>query len=558
MSRKYNREIYLDVEDVQVPHIDIHTSSSVSCRHPYLNKWEGVYICCDCSYRMRQATDAARIAIEEELEAKTPSDIIPPGMTTGKMSQMRGIRIRFILAFTIKYNCWDWNSWDVIRRIIKPLTERDRCRFVELAVMSGNIGPASTFISYAQAGKWGDLVAAILDGGADLDRYVWIDVFAIRQWSSCSPDLDFASTIENCPSFLIVCSFIQEVKDFDWRDVLSRNVRKLPLSVRKLVAFLRVWCLAELNKAAMMPSMPIIMKCGSHKLLDDGSVRFTSDYEMLEKLSYLIDIKQSDATVQSDKDRILADVDNSCGIEYLNHVARGALLGARALVEIKNSAVIQCAACGDKNSLEIVKADPESILGVAAGGYLVLMNLLLCSGANIHYKDNNGLTSLMAASQGGNFDCVKLLVDRGANVHDKDSIKGWTSLMWASDGGHLDCVKFLVDRDANINDKSNKGNTSLMRACQGGNIDCVKLLVDLGANINDKNKDGWSALMFASRDGHLDCVKLLVAHGANVNDKTDDGETSIMLASAGDHIDCVYLLNEVSHIYGYLDRYEKS
>ena len=61
--------------------------------------------------------------------------------------------------------------------------------------MTDHIGPAKTFISYAQAGKWGDLIAAIMDGGADLERPVWLDVFGVRQWPSDSPDLDFASTI---------------------------------------------------------------------------------------------------------------------------------------------------------------------------------------------------------------------------------------------------------------------------------------------------------------------------------------------------------------------------
>ena len=39
--------------------------------------------------------------------------------------------------------------------------------YVDLEEMKDHIGQASTFISYAQAGAWGDLVAALLDGGAD-------------------------------------------------------------------------------------------------------------------------------------------------------------------------------------------------------------------------------------------------------------------------------------------------------------------------------------------------------------------------------------------------------
>ena len=85
--------------------------------------------------------------------------------------------------------------------------------------MKDHIGQASTFISYAQAGAWGDLVAALLDGGADLERCVWLDVFAIRQWPSNSPDLDFASTIAHCKSFMVVCSSLKEVEEMDYGDM---------------------------------------------------------------------------------------------------------------------------------------------------------------------------------------------------------------------------------------------------------------------------------------------------------------------------------------------------
>ena len=127
------------------------------CIHRFLNKWDGVYVCMECFYRLQVGIDSDRIAKEEELESSTPVDVIPDGATEGKMSQLRGISIEFLWAFTIFYDCWKWNSWDVIKRVIKPATEALRCRYVELPDMisGGHMGPAATFISYAQAGTWG-------------------------------------------------------------------------------------------------------------------------------------------------------------------------------------------------------------------------------------------------------------------------------------------------------------------------------------------------------------------------------------------------------------------
>ena len=106
----------IDVRDVIVPDVDIPVdvcSSSSSCVHPYLLKLEDVYVCWDCKHKMTLPEDADRIAMEKELELKTLPDVIPQGMTVGKMSQMRGIKIKFIFALTEKFDCWDWTAYEV-------------------------------------------------------------------------------------------------------------------------------------------------------------------------------------------------------------------------------------------------------------------------------------------------------------------------------------------------------------------------------------------------------------------------------------------------------------
>lgn len=125
------------------------------CGHPFLNKWDGIYICMDCWYKLNDTPDsrtlnADRIAREVELELNTPRDNVLSDMSEGKRSQLRGVKIAFLLEFTKKFNCLDWNSWEIIRKIIKPATAQTRCRAVEIPEMADYVGPASTFISYAQ------------------------------------------------------------------------------------------------------------------------------------------------------------------------------------------------------------------------------------------------------------------------------------------------------------------------------------------------------------------------------------------------------------------------
>ena len=289
-NRAYVRSLVgLDVE-LSVVEADI-CKDAKKCLHPYLNKWDGEYLCMDCwkklnTYDMATGISTPeegygeRIAAEEKLENDTPVDAMPEGLSEeerniliGKKSSLRGVKIGFLLEFTKKYNCWEWSSWEVIRKIIKPETEGLRCRYVDLPAMKDHVGQASTFISYAQAGRWGDLVAAVSDGGADLERCVWLDVFAIRQWPSSSPDLDFASTIAHCSSFMVVCSSLKEVEDMSLQDIASGNIHALPQAVRKKICFMRVWCLVEAQQACQM-GIPYIMKCGSYEVDEKGGVRF--------------------------------------------------------------------------------------------------------------------------------------------------------------------------------------------------------------------------------------------------------------------------------------------
>ena len=123
----------------------------LTCGHPQLNKWDGIYVCRDCWVRLNDTEEARekykdRIAEEEEKERNTPSDSAHPTKSAGQLSQERGVSIEFLLKLTVKYGCFDWTAHEVIRRIIKPATEARRCRFVELPEMEDYVGPAKTFI----------------------------------------------------------------------------------------------------------------------------------------------------------------------------------------------------------------------------------------------------------------------------------------------------------------------------------------------------------------------------------------------------------------------------
>ena len=350
--------------------------------------------------------------------------------------------------FTTHFDCWKWSAHDVIRKIIKPLTENRRCRFVELPEMREHVGPASTFISYAQAGCWGDVMAAIFDGGADLNRYVWLDVFAVRQYPSLCPDLDFASTIAHCSSFMVVCSAAKEVEEMDDWDVTSGNIHAIPGHIRRMICFMRVWCLIEAQQACKM-GIPYIMKCGSHALSDDGEVTFEENDRVLEKMIYLVNVEKAEASVASDRERILQSIEADVGVEKLNSTIRGSIIGGFLVTSVVSS-VLSCAACGDQEALELALQQDGNIVDVAGKGFVGLLHAFLQQGADAGIQGNNGSAALMLASAGGHIECVRYLIESGkadVGIQDND---GWTALKWASNKGHTEVCEYLKSKGALI------------------------------------------------------------------------------------------------------------
>ena len=116
---------------------------------------------------------------------------------------------------------------------------------------------------------------AALTDHADLERRVWIDCFAVRQWpgsarrprrrtpppaaharadfcaapSADAADLCFDKVVRQCTSFVIACQAFETRKrggifclgDLTAQQMMARQVQLLPDEVRKSIAFLRIW-----------------------------------------------------------------------------------------------------------------------------------------------------------------------------------------------------------------------------------------------------------------------------------------------------------------------------
>ena len=92
-------------------------------------------------------------AQEEDRRAFGTSE--PDSDASADASFERAVTLRFLLAFTIFHDCWEWPTWKVVQELVKPATAARRCRYAELPAIAacGAVGPADTFGSHCWGAK---------------------------------------------------------------------------------------------------------------------------------------------------------------------------------------------------------------------------------------------------------------------------------------------------------------------------------------------------------------------------------------------------------------------
>jgi hypothetical protein len=120
---------------------------------------------------------------------------------------------------------------------------------------------------------------------------------------------------------------------------------------------------------------------------------------------------------------------------------------------------------------------------------------------------------LRRAALEGRVEELRRLVRRGADVHFQDQ-RGCTTLHAAVVHGHVEAVRVLVELGADVHTKDQDGATPLHVAAHQGHVEAVRVLVELGADVHTLDNMGRSALKCASLSSHVDVVRLLAGHAA--------------------------------------------
>jgi hypothetical protein len=399
----------------------------------------------------------------------------------------------------------------------------------------------------------------VCSGSVDLNRRIWCDIFAVRQWPSpeVSPTTtttnttnttsclsvggDYRDLIKRCPSFLLCCSS---------RPSHRLNSKADPLSdeTKTILSLCRTWCLAELHTAARAPDTAIIIRCGAYQRPSFLSPQhtFRTNTSLLERLAVAIDFNLSIAGLESERGRLITDVEECPGgVEGLNALVKGVIKGTllcSALCTADDN--LYHAVCGDASALQLMAHSVgHSLVQASAGGYLALVKEFIAQGADVESKCLD-YTALMAAAAGGHLETVKYLLSLGASVEAIQPATGNTPLASAASNGFHDTVNLLLLSGAAIDALNTSRQTPLMLAAENGHTHTVTFLLSRGAHINHHDIKGSTSLHLATTGGHVSTVKVLLSKGATKLSKNLEGYSAIALAEKLHQNDCLALLTE--------------
>jgi ankyrin repeat protein len=212
-----------------------------------------------------------------------------------------------------------------------------------------------------------------------------------------------------------------------------------------------------------------------------------------------------------------------------------------------------------------------ALMYAAASGHVDAMKSLIGKGkADLDIKHTNGGTALLEAASGGMHEAINLLVESGAEVDFSDD-DGVTPLMAIASQGNVDAqtvvlealrkIKTSEELTKHINMLSYSGGSSVMFAAAGGHVECAKQLMEFGADavavaraqpdyeeklaqmiaegkVQDSEEphvDGVTALHVAAQGGYLEMVNVLLEVGADVSHLDDAGRSPLVLAVQGNH-----------------------
>ncbi|MGO9116839.1 MAG: ankyrin repeat domain-containing protein [Desulfomonilaceae bacterium] len=158
------------------------------------------------------------------------------------------------------------------------------------------------------------------------------------------------------------------------------------------------------------------------------------------------------------------------------------------------------------------KPSDEELIQTIQFGTVEQVEILLKQGANPNAVDDDLDSALTIAAFIHDIKLVKLLTSHGADVNYRNH-NGLTPLhdaAFASLKAAQEIGRILLDQGADVNAFDSLGRTPLMCAVDKRNVDLVKILLERGADATRRNSNGERALDLIGRNKHAAALKAIL------------------------------------------------
>ena len=220
-------------------------------------------------------------------------------------------------------------TFEVVEEIIKPLTKNCNMSYAKMCCDKGNedgipfVGPACAFVSHSWSYKFVTLLSVLEEyESCHLEQgnlYFFLDMFAFNQHSVASDELltSLKNVVKMTNKVLLVMT--------PWK-----NPRPLGRYVFSFLSLLRctlkpyhnnnnnnnklthrVWCLWEILQAVKLDATIRMVLPGEDQ--DAFMIALQTKFNQVEKSLASIDVVNANATVESDKWMIFAEIERSLG-----------------------------------------------------------------------------------------------------------------------------------------------------------------------------------------------------------------------------------------------------
>ena len=186
--------------------------------------------------------------------------------------------------------------------------------------------------------------------------------------------------------------------------------------------------------------------------------------------------------------------------------------------------------------------DETALHAAAAEGNLLILHVLIQSGANVNVINARLSTPLMEAVENDKNDCVDHLVRIGASL-DFRGEDGMTALHIASKQGNLQAVKAIIEsKRIDINLQDDGGWTPLIWATEHKQKHVVDYLLSMGGDALIQDDEENVCLHWSAFSGDIDILSIFMQSALDINCVNKHGDTALHIASRRDNVEAVNLL----------------